>query len=59
MKCTPAEYSNFIQASRGIASGWVAQYWGLTPQDLDGKADGVSRLLLESLKLFQSLNPNR
>jgi len=58
MKCSPAEYSDFIRASRGIASGWLAHYWGLTTDELAGKTDIPSTLLLASLKLFQSLNPN-
>ncbi len=59
MKCTPAEYSDFIQASRGIASGWLAHYWSLSPEDLKGKTDIVSGLLLDSFRLFETLNPNR
>ncbi len=58
MKCSPAEYSDFIQASRGSASGWLAHYWSLTPEELAGTKDIVKSLLLASLNLFQSLNPN-
>ncbi|MBZ5637047.1 MAG: glycoside hydrolase family 5 protein [Acidobacteriia bacterium] len=58
MKCSPAEYSDFVQASRGIASGWLAHYWSLTPEELVGTTDIVNGLLLDSLRLFQSLNPN-
>ncbi len=58
MNCSPAEYSDFIQASRGIAGGWLAHYWGLTPEDLKGTTDIVNGLLLDSLNVFQRLNPN-
>jgi hypothetical protein len=59
LQCSPEEYADFLRRSRGVASGWLAQYWSLTPDDLQGKTDLVSSLMLESLKSFQSLDPNR
>ncbi|HET9363335.1 MAG TPA: cellulase family glycosylhydrolase [Vicinamibacterales bacterium] len=59
LNCTPAEYADFLRRSRGIASGWLAHFWSLTPEDLKGRTDAASGLMLESLNVFQSLNPNR
>jgi len=59
LNCTPAEYADFLRRSRGIASGWLAHFWSLTPADLKGRTDAASGLTLESLTIFQSLNPNR
>jgi hypothetical protein len=59
LNCTPAEYADFLRRSRGIAAGWVAHFWSLTPEDLKDRTDVASGLVLESLNVFQSLDPNR
>jgi hypothetical protein len=59
LRCTPIEFADFIRRSRGIAAGWLEHYWSRTPEDLKDTADPADRLLLRSLELFQSLNPNR
>ena len=59
LNCTPAEYADFLRRSRGIASGWLAHFWSLTPADLKDRTDVASTLTLESLNIFQSLDPNR
>jgi len=59
LNCTPVEYADFLRRSRGIASGWFAHFWSLTPEDLKGQTDAASGLMLESLTIFQTLNPNR
>jgi hypothetical protein len=59
LNCEPAEYADFLRHSRGIASGWLAHFWGLTTADLQGRTDAPCRLMLESLNVFQSLNPTR
>jgi hypothetical protein len=60
LNCTPAEYADFLRRSRGIAGGWLAHFWSLTPADLQGDTDVASTtLMIESLKVFQQLNPNR
>jgi len=59
LNCTPAEYADFLRASRGIASGWLAHFWSLTPDDLRGRTDVASARTLESLEIFQQLNPNQ
>jgi hypothetical protein len=58
MKCSVMEYRDFIQGSRGIASGWLGHYWSQTPEDLKIATDLVSKLMLGSLEVFQTLNPN-
>ncbi len=60
LNCTPAEYADFLRGSRDIASGWLAHFWSVTPVDVQGGADVASAtLMMESLKVFQQLNPNR
>jgi cellulase (glycosyl hydrolase family 5) len=59
LHCTPAEYADFLRRSRGIASGWLAHFWSLTPTELQGRTDVASTLMLESLRVFQQLDPNR
>jgi len=59
LNCTLAEYADFLRRSRGIASGWLAHFWSLTPEELQGRTDAASAVTLESLQVFQQLNPNR
>jgi len=59
LNCSPEEYADFLRRSRDTASGWLAQFWSLTPEDLAGKTDLGSVLMGESLKVFQTLDPNR
>jgi hypothetical protein len=59
MRCSPAEYADFLRRSRGVASGWLAHFWSLSPEDLEGKTDAASVRMLESLEAFQTLDPNR
>jgi hypothetical protein len=58
LHCTPAEYADFLRRSRGVASGWLAHFWSLTPEDLKGRTDAASILMLDSLNTFQSLAPD-
>jgi Cellulase (glycosyl hydrolase family 5) len=59
LHCTSKEYADFLRRSRATASGWLAHFWSLTPDDLRGKTDAPSVLMLESLDSFRVLNPNR
>ncbi len=59
MKCPPSEWREFLEKSRGLAQGWLGQYWSLSPQDIEGSADIVHGLLREQFELLQRLNPNR
>jgi hypothetical protein len=33
MKCSPAEWRSFLESSRGLAQGWLGQYWSLSPEE--------------------------
>jgi hypothetical protein len=57
LHCTPAEYEDFLRRSRAIASGWLAHFWS-SPEELRQKTDASSTLMLQSLDVFQRLNPN-
>ena len=59
LNCTSKEYGEFLRRSRATASGWLTHFWSLTPDDLRGKTDAPSVLMLESLNSFRDLNPNR
>lgn len=51
----------FLLRSReeGLAAGWMGFYWGTPIADLDPPADIPEALLLEWLRLFEELDPNR
>lgn len=59
MKGSPAEWRDFLELSRGIAQGWLGQYWSLSPQDLEDSKNVVHGLLLGQFEVMQRLNPNR
>lgn len=59
MKCPPAEWREFLEKSRGLAQGWLGQYWSLSPKDIEGSTDVVDGRLRGQFEVFQSLNPNR
>jgi hypothetical protein len=59
MKCTPEEWRVFLEASRGLAQGWLGQYWSLSPQDITGSSDIVHGLLRGQFEVLQKLNPSR
>ena len=59
MKCSPTEWRDFLERSRGIAQGWLGMYWSLSPQDLEGSKDIVHDLLRGQFDVMQRLNPNR
>jgi hypothetical protein len=59
MKCSPAEWRTFLESSRGLAQGWLGQYWSLSPKDIEGSDDIVNVLLRGQFEVLRSLNPNR
>ena len=59
MKCSPLEWREFLEKSRGLAQGWLGQYWSLSPADIRGSADLVHGLLRDQFDVLQNLNPNR
>jgi hypothetical protein len=59
MNCSPPEWRRFLESSRGLAQGWLGQYWSLSPRDIEGSHDVVNQLLRGQFEVLQSLNPNR
>jgi hypothetical protein len=59
MNSSPAEWRMFLESSRGLAQGWLGQYWSLSPKDIEGSDDIVNKLLRGQFEVLQSLNPNR
>ncbi|MCX7824159.1 MAG: cellulase family glycosylhydrolase [Verrucomicrobiae bacterium] len=59
LKCSPEEFTAFVERSRGIASGWIGFYWGRTPEELRASNQIADALMLKWLELFEKLNPNR
>jgi cellulase (glycosyl hydrolase family 5) len=57
LNCTPTEYADFLRRSRTIANGWIAHFWS-SPEDLKKHSDADSIKTLQSLDVFQHLNPN-
>ena len=49
----------FLRRSRGIADGWLAHFWSLTPEELEGATEIADVLMRDSLDVFQRLDPNR
>jgi hypothetical protein len=57
LKCGTEELEQFIDQSRGIATGWIGFYWGKTPEELrKGKTIGEA-ITLQWLELFQKKAP--
>ena len=59
MKSSPEEWRAFLEASRGLAQGWLGHYWSLSPQDIAGSSDIGHGLLRGQFEVLQKLNPNR
>ena len=58
LKCDTKTLGDFIEGTRGLASGWLGFYWGKTPGELSPSPKPADQLTLEWLKLFQRMNPN-
>jgi len=53
LTCGPDELDRFIDASRGIASGWIGFYWGKTPDECRRGGTIVDGMTLAWLELFE------
>jgi hypothetical protein len=53
LRCSMAEFEEFIRGSREIASGWIGFYWGKTPAELRRASTIGDALLLGWLDFFQ------
>ena len=55
LECTATELGEFMNRSRGEASGWIGFYWGQTPEELRRTNTIPASLTLKWLELFQTL----
>jgi len=58
LKCDTKTLGDFIERTRGLASGWLGFYWGKTPAELSPSQKPAEQLTLQWLELFQRMNPN-
>jgi hypothetical protein len=57
LECSQAELMDFIEKSKGIASGWISFYWGQPIADLKSSKLLGDRMLLNWLQQFQKMAP--
>lgn len=57
LRCSADELGEFIDKSRGIASGWIGFYWGKTPEEYRGSTTIGDRMTLDWLTLFVQKTP--
>ena len=53
LSCSPAEFERFLEASEGIAAGWIGFYWGKTPDECRRSGTIADALMLQWLDIFQ------
>jgi hypothetical protein len=53
LKCSLAEFTEFLDGSRKHASGWVGFYWGKPPEELRKSKALADALVLAWLELFE------
>ena len=53
LKCSLAEFGEFIDASKPAASGWIGFYWGKTPEELRASKTIPDALMLGWLEYFE------
>jgi hypothetical protein len=57
LRCSMAEFGQFIDASKKHACGWIGFYWGKTPEELRRSHDIGDAITLAWLEFFQSHAP--
>jgi hypothetical protein len=57
LRCSADELGQFIDKSRGIASGWIGFYWGKTPEEYRRSTTIGDRMTLDWLTLFVQKAP--
>jgi hypothetical protein len=57
LRSSADELGQFIDKSRGIASGWIGFYWGKTPAEYRGSTTIADRMTLDWLTLFMQKKP--
>lgn len=53
LKCTAAEFEQFLDRSEKSAAGWIGFYWGKPPEELRKGNTIADKLLLAWLELFE------
>ncbi len=53
LKCSLAEFEQFVDGSKADASGWVGFYWGATPEELRRSKTIGDAMMLGWLEFFQ------
>jgi hypothetical protein len=59
LKCSPEEFTQFVEKSREHAAGWIGFYWGATPEELKPPKGISEALTLSWLEIFQKHDPNK
>ncbi len=57
LKCSTAEFAQFVDRSRAHAAGWIGFYWGKTPAELRRANTIADALMLNWLEYFRSKRP--
>ena len=57
LRSSADELGQFVDKSRGIASGWIGFYWGKTPAEYRGSTTIADRMTLDWLTLFVQKTP--
>jgi len=53
LKCSAAEFDEFLEGSREHAGGWIGFYWGKTPAELRASGTIGDHLMLRWLERFE------
>ncbi len=53
--CSPQELSQFIEASKDVADGWIGFYWGKTKEECQKGTTFQDMLMVSWLELFRTL----
>ena len=54
LRCSMAEFADFMDASKKHACGWIGFYWGKTPEELRGSREISDAIVLAWLEFFQA-----
>jgi len=57
LRCSLAEFEEFMERSRTVAGGWVGFYWGKPPEELRRSRTIGDALMLGWLEFFQRKRP--
>ena len=55
LRCTMAEFDDFVRRSRELSAGLIGFYWGKTPAECRASKEFVDALILQWLEYFQRM----